>query len=57
MYGITPYEPGGMDKIMRLNSVTSTIGGALITIHRLPFAAIGMVELWLTDLTVHKRGL
>jgi predicted phage terminase large subunit-like protein len=25
MYGVTAYEPGGMDKIMRLNSVTSTI--------------------------------
>jgi phage terminase large subunit-like protein len=25
MYGVTPYAPGGRDKIMRLNSVTSTI--------------------------------
>ncbi|MGA2103356.1 MAG: phage terminase large subunit [Candidatus Sulfotelmatobacter sp.] len=30
MYGLTPYEPAGMDKIMRLNSVTSTIANGFV---------------------------
>ena len=30
MYGITAYEPGGIDKIMRLHSVTSTIESGFV---------------------------
>jgi predicted phage terminase large subunit-like protein len=30
MYGVTAYEPGGMDKVMRLNSVTTTIENGFV---------------------------
>jgi predicted phage terminase large subunit-like protein len=52
MYGVTAYEPGGMDKIMRLNSVTPTIENRLVY---LPQYA-DWLECYLHELTTFPAG-
>ncbi len=52
MYGVTAYEPGGMDKVMRLNSVTSTIENRFVY---LPKQA-EWLECYLHELTTFPAG-
>jgi predicted phage terminase large subunit-like protein len=52
MYGVTAYEPGGMDKIMRLNSVTPTIENRFLY---LPKQA-DWLECYLHELTTFPAG-
>jgi len=52
MYGVTAYEPAGMDKILRLNSVTSTIENGFVY---LPTEA-PWLERYLHELTSFPAG-